>query len=255
MVKTYWADTAGQGTATVPRSMRKGFLMCCAAGAFLLAPAATAQAVELGNWRVTATASVTFDWTRSTDMPCEAVGAGQVRATVTGRSARFRMGYFARAGYKHWAVYPRSFRPTGGTVTATDQTRQNPPEFPGETCTPTDKSGCTTRPLDRRNTFVNVRGKNARPGRAAGITFDVNGLLSTFESLPRECEYGGFRDYADFPGRRASEDFGLLFVRMPAASGIGRRAFTVSRTLTESGSGEGYTGRGVRKVTLRFTPA
>lgn len=228
--------------------------MCAAVAALLLAPA-SASAVELGNWRVTATASVTFDWTKASSRPCEEVGAGQVRAIVNGRSARFRMGYFARGGYKHWAVYPSQFRPSGGTIRATDQTRQNPPEFAGETCTPTDKSGCVTRPLDRRGTFIGVRGKNARPGRLAGITFDVNGLRSAFESLPRECELGGFRDYGDFPGRRANEDFGLLFLRMPPASTIGRRVFSVSRTLSESESGQGYTGRGVRKVTLRFTPA
>ena len=228
--------------------------MCALAAGLLLAPA-SAQAVELGNWRVTATASITYDWTLSTSMACEAVGGGQVRATVTGRSARFRMGFFARAGYRHWAVYPGSFRPAGGTITATDRTTQNPPEFAGSTCTPTDKSGCVTRRVDPRRTFISVRGKNARPRRPAGVTFDVDGIASAFEALPRPCEMGGFRDYSEFVGRRANEDFGLLSVSMPAASRLGRRAFTVSRTLTESGSGTGYTGRGVRKVTLRFTPA
>ena len=250
----YWADTAGQGSWYGFAPVRKGFLMCGVVAALLLTPA-TAWAVELGNWRVTATASVTFDWTTTSSRPCDEVGAGQVRATVSGRSARFRMGYFTRGGYKHWAVYPSQFRPSGGTITATDETRQNPPEFAGETCTPTDKSGCVTRPLARARTFIDVRGKNARPGRLAGITFDVNGLRSAFEPLPRECELGGFRDYGDFPGRKPNEDFGLLFLRMPAASTIGRRPFSVSRTLAESESGQGYTGRGVRKVTLRFTPA
>src|SRR5687767_12483437 len=115
--------------------MRRGFLMCALAAGLLLAPA-NAQAVELGNWRVTATASIVYDWTISSNDPCAAFGAGRVRATVTGRSARFRMGFFARAGYRHWAVYPGTFRPTGGTITASDQTQQNPPEFAGSTCTP-----------------------------------------------------------------------------------------------------------------------
>lgn len=247
-------DTVGQGSWYVSGRMRKAILISTFLVGLFAAPA-TAQAIELGHWRVSVTASVSYDWTISSSDPCEEYGSGSVRATATGRSARFRMGYFARAGYKHWAVYPGTFRPTGGSISATDDTRQNPPEFRGDTCTPTDKSGCVTRALDRRRTFINVRGKNARPGRAAGITFDVNGLRSTYESLPRECEMGGFRDYDDFVGRRANEDFGLLFVRMPPASTIGRRAFTVSRTLTEGASGQGYSGRGTRRVTLRFTPA
>ena len=234
--------------------MRKGLLISVVLAATALAAPVSAGAAEYGTWKVSVTASITFNWTKSTNMACEAVGAGQVRATVTGRSGRFRMGYFARRGYRHWAVYPSQFRPTGGTITATDQTRQNPPEFSSATCTPIDRSGCVTRALDRRRTFISVRGKNARPRRAAGITFDVNGLRSAFEPLPRECELGGFRDYGEFPGRKANEDFGRLFVAMPSPSRVGRRPFTVTRTLTESESGEGYTGRGVRRVTLRFTP-
>jgi hypothetical protein len=248
----YWADTAGQGSWYGARVMRKGLLMSALVGGPALAAPAAAQAVELGYWRVAATTTVKYDWTQTSTQPCAEVGPGNVTATVSGRSGRFKLGYFARGGFRHWAIYPRLMRASGGRITATDGTHQNPPEDSFSTCTPTNKAGCITRAVNRQRTFVSVQGKNAR--RNVGAVFTVNGLLSAFESLDRECNYGGMRDFSQFVGA-PSADYGSVLLAMPPAGGIGRRAFTVTRTQTSTGRSSGTSARTSRRVTLRFTPA
>jgi hypothetical protein len=234
--------------------MRNGFLFIALAAGFLLAPAAGAGAAELGYWRVQATASIQYDWTITTKQSCESNGSGRLSATIVGaRSKRFKMGYFARGGFKHWAIYPGQVKPTGGKVTLTDSTTQNPPEDEFDVCTPASKRNCVTRPISRRSTFVDVSGKNAR--RNVGARFSVNGLLAAMESLSPGCERAGFSDWSRFLGSPAGDDYGATVVKMPSASRIGRRAFTVTSTERFSGRSGITSARTLRRVTLRFTPA
>lgn len=233
--------------------MRKRFLIFAVLAGSLLAPAG-AQAGQMGYWKVQATASIRYDWTITSSQACEAVGSGRLSATVVGgRSNRFRMGYFARGGFKSWAIFPHLMKPSGGRITLTDNTTQNPPELPSGTCTPTNKTNCVSRPISRSRTFVDVRGKNAR--RNVGAVFQVTGIRAAVESLSPRCNDGDFDDWAHFLGSPNNDDFGATLVRMPSASHIGRRAFSVKRTESFFRHEGNTTARTIRRVTLHFTPA
>ena len=218
-------------------------------GGALLAGASAAGAADYGNWRVTATGTLTHKWTLGSERPCGYSGSGRVSATMRGESRRFRLRYASSGGYSQWEMGSRRFR-ARGDIRRTDGARQNPPRRESEPCKPRPRNGCgVTRKLHRR-AFGSIEGQV--PSRNPRITFSFYNLLEAFPERSR-CYVAGFYDFNSFPGAPYA-NYGRLVGRMPSPGKLRRRAFTVTiRHRRAKVRGERRTTT-IRRVTLRFRP-
>jgi hypothetical protein len=159
--------------------------------------------------------SIHHDWSVTTTDPCAAVGPGSIVSTftsahsetLTARTNRF--GPFA------------DYEPTillHGTITATDDTTQNPPELAGETCTPTDKSGCQKVSL-AQSAAINL--ETPQLGSPQWSVVGSN-FLNAFDRFDAKCNDGLMYDFTDINAHHVDLKVSLPSLkRLAAGKGAG----------------------------------
>jgi hypothetical protein len=187
-------------------------LLAVVAFSFALATHADGRPRVLARWKVTITGSVRHSWSLPDSTPCDATGNGSVSAHFA--STRAEQITIAENGFGPGDIsWDGVFRHIGGTITAVDGRRRNPPN-PGDTCDATvpvpDTRACGSRrfhtglavetPLGtrRRNYVLTDNGSFTTPA------------LNAPEGV-QDCERDGFQSFAFISGtaRPGSEDLAL----------------------------------------------
>jgi len=216
-----------------------------AAAAVLTGVALAVAAAPAPAFRYTlrVSGSIHHDWEVKSSDPCAPVGTGSVVSTftsahsetVTAKTNRF--GPFV------------DFNPNvllHGTITATDDTTQNPPEVAGGSCTPTDKSGCQKVSLVH---FAALNFETPLPG-TPHWTIDGDNFLNAFDRFDHNCNYGLMNDFSDLNAHTAS-----LAAHLPSvarlSTGRGAGTFHVHDHRTDRFGGVSATTTRDVTVTLR----
>lgn len=226
--------------ATQVVTLRRIYPVCVAAlaAAVLAAPASGAggnTVVARFKWSVTG--SMTHTWNIAGSDPCQPAGGGTVKATFSG-SGR---GAFKVERNQYGTVY--NYDPQislHGKITELDNTAQNPPETPDETCPPTDKSGCGTRKLKDGLGYLQDVSGVGKPLEFLGTDFG-----NAFSA--GDCEHGGFDDF----GRIQGADLPKLYPGVPSAKRLAQRHKTF--TVTVHRKDRGNHGADVQSRTVSVT--
>jgi hypothetical protein len=183
-----------------------------------LAVAAATPALAV-RYTLSVSGSIHHDWRVTTSDPCAPVGTGSVVSTFTSARTQTMTAKTNRFGPL------ADYKPTillHGTITATDDTTQNPPELAGETCTPTNKSGC------QKVNLVRLAAINLEIPQLGSThwTFTGNGFLNAFDRFDPKCNEGLMNDFTDIDAHP-----GELKVALPSlktlAAGRGAGSYRV----------------------------
>jgi hypothetical protein len=214
---------------------RAALIVAIAASAVSVSGAGAVEDVKARYaWSVSGTLDFTWS-TRHSSEPCDAVGSGKVHSTFSGKGQRpFQVG---SNQYGPFYDYDPSIH-VHGTITESDNTRQNPPE-PGGHCMPTDKSGCRTVKLRSFTTItLDAPARRGYPWKADG-----NNFPNAFDGVDHKCRHEDFFDFGFVRGSiplsidEMPSNARLLAGRAGTVQAVSRRTFdngrqTLRRTLT-----------------------
>ncbi len=184
-----------------------------------VALAVAAMPAAAARYTLRVSGSIHHDWKVTSSDPCAPVGTGSVVSTF--RNARSQT---LTAKTNRFGAFA-DFNPNlllHGTITATDDTTQNPPEFADAPCTPTDKSGC------QKVNLVSFAAINLEiPQRGSTRwTLTGNNFLNAFDRFDHKCNAGLMNDFTDINAHS-----GVLEANLPSlarlAAGRGAGAFHV----------------------------
>jgi hypothetical protein len=146
---------------------------------------ASGGSTVIARFKWSVAGSMKHTWSITSTDPCGPVGGGLVRATFTGTGrGAFKV---ERNAYGTGYNYDPQMN-LRGKVTEIDNTTQNPPEFEGDVCRPTDKSGCGTRKLKDGFGYLEDVSGVGKPLEFVGTDFGNAFSVG-------DCEHGGFGDF------------------------------------------------------------
>lgn len=196
------------------------------------------------KWSVTG--SMGHTWSITSTFPCDPVGSGLVEATFTATS---RSAFKVVRGRNEVGTtyYNYDFDPATnalrGRITKIDNTTQNPPEFEGSACRPTDESGCGTRALKDGSGFLQDVSGQAKP-----LEFQAFGIRNAFSA--GDCEDGGFEDF----GRVNLRDLPKLYPGVPSPKKLAQRRKRFTLTVHRRDSRNNGADVQSRTLAVTFTP-
>ena len=210
--------------------------------ALVVAPAALAAggSTVIARFKWSVTGSMKHTWSITNTDPCAPVGGGLVRATFTapGRGA-FKV---VRNAYGTTYDYDPQMN-LRGKVTEIDNTTQNPPEFAGDVCRPTNKSGCGTRALKDGYGYLQDVSGVGKPLEFMGTDFG-----NAFSA--GDCEHGGFGDF----GRINARYLPKLYPGVPSPKKLAQRRKRFTLTVHRRDSRNKGADVQSRTLTVTFTP-